>query len=244
MNCSPELLEAYMDGELDPGTRASVEEHLSTCEACSTAHAKLCEQKAAFRSAATYYAAPPQLEHAVRGALRQAAAHQAAPARRETPWRWLAIAASILLAVSASWNLRRSEPDPVAQSVLSGHIRSLMGTHLLDVPSTDQHTVKPWFNGKLDFSPNVKDLAPQGFPLIGGRVDYLADRAVAALVFQRRQHVINLFTWPAAASRDAVSSLSKNGYNVLHWTDGAATYWAVSDVAPAELEQFETLYRK
>ena len=249
MNCSRDLIEAYMDEELDPASRAAVEEHISTCQACSEAHARFREQSASIRSAAPYYRAPAQLQQSVREALRRAAADESAAMRRSTPWRWLAIAASILLAVSVSWNIRRpqtqtAEKDLIAQNVLSDHIRSLIGTHLLDVPSTDQHTVKPWFNGKLDFSPDVKDFASQGFPLIGGRLDYLTGRTVAALVYRRRQHVINLLTWPADASQVDDSHFSRNGYNAVHWTYRSMTCWAVSDIGINELEQFKDLYQK
>ena len=202
MNCSHDLIEAYMDEELNAGLRVAVEEHLSSCPVCSETHSRFREQQASIRSTAPYYTAPVQLQQSVREALQRAAADEAAAKGRSAPWHWLAIAASVLLAISISWNVRRPQPrtaenDLVAQNVLSDHIRSLIGTHLLDVPSSDQHTVKPWFNGKLDFSPEVKDFASQGFPLIGGRLDYLTDRTVAALIYRRRQHVINLFTWPA-----------------------------------------------
>src|SRR5580704_16012508 len=202
MNCSRDLIEAYMDEELNPGLRNSVEEHLSSCHACSKAYSRFRAQKETIRTAAPYYSAPAQLERSIRDALRHAAANEAKQPPNSPPWRWLAIAATVLLTISASWNLRppsrrMTETDQLEQSVLADHIRSLIGTHLLDVPSTDQHTVKPWFNGKLDFSPEVKDFASQGFPLIGGRLDYLMDRPVAALIYGRRQHVINVFTWPA-----------------------------------------------
>jgi anti-sigma factor RsiW len=249
MNCSRDLIEAYMDEELEPGLRATVEEHLSSCPACSEAHSRFREQQASIRSNVPYYAAPAPLQQSVRKALQRAAANETSAMARNTPWRWLAIAASVLLAISVSWNVRRlqhrpAENDLVAQNVLSDHIRSLIGTHLLDVPSSDQHTVKPWFNGKLDFSPQVKDFASQGFPLIGGRLDYLTDRTVAALIYRRRQHVINLFTWPSASSPVAESHFSRNGYNVVHWTYGAMTCWAVSDITITELEQFKGLYTK
>jgi len=174
MNCSRDLIEAYMDEELDPGLTVSVEEHLSGCQSCSEIHSRFRQQRADIRSAAPYYTAPAQLERSIRDSLRQAAAKETKATVNNLPWRWLAIAASILLAISVSWNMRPSpgrtaENDLVAQDILTDHIRSLIGTHLLDVPSTDQHTVKPWFNGKLDFSPEVKDLASEGFPLIGGR---------------------------------------------------------------------------
>jgi anti-sigma factor RsiW len=249
MNCSLDLIEAYMDEELDPGPSASVEEHLLSCQACSEAHSRFRAQQASIRSAAPYYAAPAQLERSVRDALRQAVADEAKPAASSLPWRWIAVAATILLAISVSWNVRPSsrrpvENDLVAQNILSDHIRSLIGTHLLDVPSSNQHTVKPWFNGKLDFSPDVKDFASQGFPLIGGRLDYLMDRPVAALVYGRRQHVINVFTWPADPTLMAESRYSRNGYNAIHWSNGSMTFWAVSDIAPTELAQFKDLYEK
>jgi len=249
MNCSSDLIEAYMDGELDPASKAAVEEHLSTCQACLEAHARFRKQSASIRAAAPYYTAPAQLQQSVREALRRAAGNERPTVVRNTPWRWVAIAATVLLAVSISWNFRRpqtqaGERDLIAQNVLSDHIRSMIGTHLLDVPSTDQHTVKPWFNGKLDFSPDVKDFASQGFPLIGGRLDYLTGRTVAALVYRRRQHVINLFTWPSDSTPVDESHFSRNGYNAVHWTYRSMTCWAVSDIGMNELEQFKDLYEK
>jgi anti-sigma factor RsiW len=250
MNCSLDLIEAYLDEELDPGRVASIEDHLSGCPSCSEAYSRFRAQKANIRSIAPYYRAPPQLQQAVRKALRQAAADDAQPAGGSPPpWRWLAIAATVLLAVSVSWNMRPSsrpgpEADPLAENIVSDHIRSLIGTHLLDVPSSNQHTVKPWFNGKLDFSPEVKDFASQGFPLIGGRLEYLMDRPVAALVYQRRQHIINVFTWPAASTAKMERPFARNGYVALHWNHGSMTFWAVSDISSMELSQFESLYEK
>jgi len=249
MNCSRDLIEAYLDEELDPGPKTAVEEHLSNCQACSEACTRFRELKASIRSAAPYYTAPAQLQQSVREALHRAAANEAAAMGRDALWRWLAIAASILLAISVSWNIRQAQPrttenDLVAQNILSDHIRSLIGTHLLDVPSSDQHTVKPWFNGKLDFSPEVKDFASEGFPLIGGRIEYLADRNVAVLVYRRRQHVINLFTWPSSLPSVNESHLARNGYNLLHWTDASMTYWLASDIPMVELQQFRSLFEK
>ena len=164
------------------------------------------------------------------------------------PYRWLAIAASLLLFASVIWNiaLLRSRVSPeelLAANIVSSHVRSLAGTHLLDVPSSDQHTVKPWFNGKLDFSPNVKDPAADGFPLTGGRLEYLDGHPVAALVFERRKHIINLFTWPSSGSEGG-SQFTRNGYHMIQWTQAGMTYWAVSDLNEAELRQFVELYHK
>lgn len=245
MTCSADLLEAYLDKELDAARQAAVEQHLTECANCSEIYARLSRQKAGIRAAAPYYNVPPALEASLRHEVRRLGAEAGKP-ERAMPWRWLAIAAALLLAVSLGWNLAqwrsRSGETEMAKTVLDDHIRSLLSTHLVEVESSDQHTVKPWFAGKLDFSPDVKDLAAQGFPLAGGRVDYLADRRVAALVYHRRQHVITLFIWPSGgATRE--SSASRNGYNLLRWTEGSMTYWAVSDAGASELENFRSLLK-
>jgi anti-sigma factor RsiW len=249
MNCSRDLIEAYLDEELDPGLVASIEEHLSDCSSCSEAYSRFRAQMVNIGSTAPYYTAPPQLQQAVRKALLQAAANDAQTASASPRWRWLAIAATVLLALSVSWNMRPSsrptpEADLLAENIVSDHIRSLIGTHLMDVPSSDQHTVKPWFNGKLDFSPEVKDFAAQGFLLIGGRLEYLMDRPVAALVYKRRQHIINVFTWPTVSTAKTEPVFARNGYVAVHWNHGSMTFWAVSDISSMELSQFESLYEK
>jgi anti-sigma factor RsiW len=243
MTCesAKDLVESYLDGELDAGTGAEVQEHLAACRGCSEAHRRHLDLRGDIRTQAPYYRAPAHLQDRIAVALRQAGRQSPAP------WRWIAIAASLLLAASLAWNVtlvrsRDTASALVAQGVLASHVRSLMGTHLMDVASSDQHTVKPWFNGKLNFSPDVKDLAGDGFPLLGGRLDYIDGRPVAALVFQRRRHNINLFTWPAASG--GAADLSRNGYNAIHWESAGMTYWAVSDLGIAELRQFAGLYRQ
>jgi anti-sigma factor RsiW len=243
------LIEPYLDDELDAASSVGLQEHLTTCESCSETHARYLGLRGDIRMKGLYYEAPAGLRDRIQGALRQASRSESRESRpgRVRPWRWIAVAASILLAVSLAWNLAllRSRPassDLLTQNVLSSHVRSLIGDHLLDVPSSDQHRVKPWFNGKVDFSPNVKDFTAQGFPLVGGRIDYLANRPVAALVYRRRQHVINLFTWPSDAAGGEAEP-ARNGYNVVHWSKGGMTYWAVSDLGIGELQQFENLYQ-
>jgi len=202
-------------------------QHLLSCLSCIA------------RRQASYYEAPPGLEQKVLRSLRQ---ENSWP----SPWRRLAIAASVLLIASAAWNiaLLRSRVDPqqlIAANVVSAHIRSLAGTHLLDVPSSDQHTVKPWFNGKLDFAPGVKDV--EGFPLLGGRLEYFDGHPAAALIYGRRNHAINLLTWPSATPTAGVSQ-TLNGYHLESWYSGGMTFWAISDLNETELRQFVSLYRQ
>jgi anti-sigma factor RsiW len=249
MNCiSSQELGAYLDEELDAGLQIEVQTHMAGCRSCSDAYAKLRAQQDNIRSHAPHYEVPAVLRRSVLAALRGEAANATrAGLRTNRSWGWLAIAASILLCVSAGWNAvllrsRTAEPDILAENLLASHVRSLIGTHLMDVPSSDQHTVKPWFDGKLNFSPDVKDLTSQGFPLLGGRIEYISEQPVAALVYGRRKHIINLFTWPAGTA-PGVRTWSHQGYNMVHWKKGEMGYWAIADITVAELEQFRDLYQ-
>ncbi len=239
------LIEAHLDGELDVNQQAHLREHLEGCPSCSEAHGGLQRLREDFRSPSLYFHAPELLRQRIGSLLRES--ENAQPMSRAWPWKWIAVAASIALLLSLGANLiltraYRTENQLMAREVLSGHIRSTMDSHLMDVVSSDRHTVKPWFSGKLDFSPNVKDLAGGGFPLLGGRVDYLDGRPVAALVFRRAQHVINLFTWPSG--RTAAMETAQNGFNVIAWTKDGMIYCAVSDVNPSDLKQFSRLYQE
>jgi anti-sigma factor RsiW len=250
MNCSytSEAVYAYLDGELDANGRMEVLRHLDTCDSCRSAYEQARELRRAIKDSTPYFSCPADAAERIRSAARREAK---APGRWfSTPWVWGAVAASLLLAVSLAYNVvllnrRVPQQDLLAQEVLSSHIRSLLGSHLMDVPSSDQHTVKPWFNGKLDFSPPVKDLSAQGFALAGGRVDFVDNRPVAALIFRRRQHIINVFVWPdSGGSRPLASKSMRNGYNLLHWTDAGFAYWAASDLNSSELRQFADLLRQ
>jgi len=239
------LIEPYIDGELDASQAAELQRHLDECPACAQSHRRLGALSTDLRALAPRYTAPADL----RSRIMQRVSRQAlssklvAMPRRKAITGW-AIAATVLLAVSAGWNAmllqsQKKAGDAVAQEIVSSHVRSLIGDHLLDVPSTDQHNVKPWFNGRLDYAPDVKDFAAEGFALIGGRVDYLDHRPVAALVYKRHQHVINLFVWPSDAKPvpDAV-----NGFNLVIWRHAGMEYCAISDLNQTELRQFANLY--
>ena len=242
MNCPQAglLMGSYADGELDATGILELEKHLHACPACALAFRNVQNLKKSLKQDSLVFAAPPQLRQKLKAELRL----QAGSTRSFGIGNWFAAAtgsaAVICLALLLSLTLTRpSARQQLAQEIVSSHIRSLMANHELDVASSDQHTVKPWFDGKLDFSPPVRDLAGQGFPLIGGRLDYLGRRAVAALVFHRNKHVINLFIWPtnAGGSKPAACA-SINGYNLIHWAQGGMTFWAVSDVNEKELMKF------
>jgi anti-sigma factor RsiW len=236
------LLEPCFDGELDANRQAQVLEHIAGCDSCRDEYRRLERLRADLREGGFSYSAPEILRQRVLTTVR--AGRKPAVV---WPWKGMAIAASALLMLSIGTNivLTRSfhpKEQTIAREVVSDHVRALMGDRVMDVVSTDQHTVKPWFAGKLDFSPQVKDPAAQGFPLAGGRVDYVDGRPVAALVFRRDAHWITLFTWPADGSVSAAPSL--NGYNVVGWTNGGMVFWAVSDLNRADLESFAALYKK
>lgn len=251
MNCQEarELTHAYADGELDLLHSLRVEEHLRVCAACARDYQSVRSLKSALGGGSLYFDAPAGLRERVRRGVRaevegQRAEVEGKPVRAAFSWRWLAFAgslAAVVLAVSVLLFARRgpSADDLTAREVVSSHVRSLMANHLNDVASSDQHTVKPWFEGKLDFSPPVTDLSGRGFPLVGGRLDYIGDRPVAALVYQRRQHLINLFVWPSPEESGGGSKVAvRQGYNLVRWHAAGMTYWAVSDLNLSELQEF------
>lgn len=245
MNCheTRSFLDGYVDRELDLVHATEIEAHLVVCSACSSARDSLESLGRRLKNGGLYHRAPVGLADRVRSQLPRASltSGKRLPIRRG--WTWTALAAAAACAALVVGMLlgrlsRPSEETLVAQEVASAHVRSLMGGHLVDIPTSDQHTVKPWFAGKLDFSPPVPDLAEAGFPLVGGRLDYLANRPVAALVYQRRKHFVNVFAWPSPAARESGElKLVRNGYNLIHWNHGGMSFWVASDVSAADLEE-------
>jgi anti-sigma factor RsiW len=250
LNCreAQTLIHGYVDGELDLIKSLEIEQHLQECPACAQAHTSLQAVRAAIQDSSLYFQTPPGLARRVQSSLRRATHAERAPSER--PWRLLAVAASLALITAAGWGLvrvlpARSADEPLTQELVASHVRSqMLPSHRFDVASSDPHTVKPWFEGKLDFSPPVKDLAGQGFPLVGGRLDYLHNRPVAALVYQRRKHSINLFIWPSTPGSEAATRMvTRQGYHLFQWAQSGMTHWAVSDLNNRELQEFVNMLR-
>ena len=241
----------YLDGELDVVRKIEMEQHLESCADCSRELESLQALRVALRRSSLAYSAPAALRGKIESAVRSAAPRENRErwsAWRVFPmWQWATAFAVLALCAVAAWRIvpvrSGAQADQrIAAEVFTSHIRSLQGDHLADVASTDQHTVKPWFNGKLDFSPPVEDLASDGFPLGGGRLDYLEGRGVAALIYRRRQHIINVYVWPGAAGTIAARSLApRQGYNMMEWSLGGFNFWAISDVNPQDLAEFARL---
>jgi len=242
------LIHGYVDGEVDLVKSLEIEEHLKDCPACAQRYQGIRNLRSVVHNSALRFDPPGGFERRLRSALRRESEPIARPMFLR--WQWIVAGASlgaalIIVLTIAAMLARPSDSDVLAQEVVSSHVRSLQADHLTDVPSSDQHTVKPWFNGKLDFSPPVKDLTQQGFSMNGGRLDYIGNRPVAALVYQRRQHFINLFIWPSTGPRDVSTKASvRQGYNMITWTTGGMNYWAVSDINLAELQQFVQLIQQ
>jgi len=232
-------LDAYLDGELAAVDARELEAHVAQCRECMEFRDRRLALRAAIKARVPTFPASDVLRQRVRATVRKAP--------RVRPWRSLAIAASLAVVALGTWQLaaRQSAGEMLAGDVFTSHVRSLMPGHLTDVLSSDQHTVKPWFNGKLDYSPPVYDFAGRGYPLIGGRLDYVGSRPVAALVYSRRQHVINVVLWPTARGGAlGPTTQTRQGYHVLHWNTPAYAYWVVSDLGVIELREFARLLQQ
>jgi anti-sigma factor RsiW len=255
MDCAAclELLDADFDDELMPDERADVRAHIAQCPECARARDELAATSRALREGLARYPAPDVLKARIRGALADAQADAPseahAPRPSVIPRHWLRLAAAGLMIAAASSVTTfgvvrdRGASRSVQEQVLASHVRSLMPGHLTDVASTNQHNVKPWFNGRIDLSPPVPALDSAGFVLDGGRLDYVAGRAVAAVVYRRRQHVVNVFSWPETGGDARTSTVTAHGYHLVSWRSNGVAFWTVSDLNEAELSQFVTLFQ-
>jgi mycothiol system anti-sigma-R factor len=242
------VLHGYLDGELDAARAADFERHLLSCPECVAALEMQEATRALIQRASLYERAPAALRCKLNAELAPSASAPIAantgfpPASR----RWLALAATLLLAAALAWKFFPvlggvSSRGAFATAIVDAHLRSLQPGHLQDVVSTDQHTVKPWFDGKIDFAPPVRDFATDGFPLQGGRLDVVRGRTVAVLVYGRRKHVVNVFIWPTTERDSRPQSGSRLGYNWVDWRKDGMELCAVSDVNPSDLDALRQL---
>ncbi len=274
-----ERLAPYLDDELDAPDRRAVSAHLASCPMCTARHERQRALGETLRQKLPTYSAPDLLRARIGNALRVGAgrgsrgaadspststADGGAALKSARRWRLAALAATVLFVASTTYGVvstrdargggaQRSAlvDDAIAHDVLASHVRSLMPGHLTDVASSNRHNVKPWFNGRLDYSPPVYDLSDAGFPLVGGRIDYVGNRAVAVLVYQRRQHLISVYVWPSTRDLGAATSpakrtpgLTQQGYHMLSWTSGGMTRWAISDLDEDELRELARLEQR
>lgn len=247
------LAHGYIDNELDEAVRARFDRHLASCAACRGLVERERQLSDALRRAADRPMAPPGLTAKIARALDQAERVEGSPGQRSGFGRRLALGqglalvatlagVAVLSSLATRELVRPDRAEAFGEELIGAHVRSLMAEHLTDVASSDRHTVKPWFNGRVDLSPPVRDLTGEGFPLIGGRLDYVDRRAVAVLIYKRQQHVINLFVLPAQTpSRTAPAA--HRGYNLRRWMDAGREFWAVSDVNSGDLARFEQVVR-
>ena len=241
------LLDTYLDRELDAVRNLEIEAHLKGCARCSESFGDRQIIRHGLKTESLYFKAPADLQKRIQRSVRQAAKAEAPAGWFSGSWFKIAAplaTAALVILMLVPYFAGPSSDQLLTQEVVASHIRSLMVNHLADVPSTDEHTVKPWFNGKLDFSPPVSDLAKQGFPLIGGRLDYLNNRPVAALVYQRDKHVINVFVWPSDNSAPTGGPIkTQQGYHVIRWTGSGMNFWVVSDLEQNQLAKFTELLK-
>ena len=236
MNCDQarELLTAYVDGELDLVHSIEIEQHLASCDACARVVKMQQSVRAAIQAKSPAFELPQEMASRI-------AAKLPATSRGTKAWPWLAAAAAIIAGIFAVREIPRppAPGDVIAQEIFDSHLRSLQPGHLTDVESSDRHTVKPWFNGKLDFAPPVFDFAEDGFALIGGRLESIDGHPVAALVYRRAKHEISLYIWP---DHEAISGATQveRGYNLIQWNDQGFSWWLISDLNRQELEQLES----
>jgi anti-sigma factor RsiW len=238
---------ALIDGELDAVHAAEVETRVAACPRCAEEFERLVQLRAVLRAEGARVAAPERLHRRLAQSLASATARPPETVvpmkpRPGRPVAWMGGGAGLAIAASAAMFavvlMGRGE-QALTGELVADHVRSLQVAHLVDVQTSDQHVVKPWFNGKLDFAPPVVELKDQGFPLVGGRLDFADHRTVAAIVYRRGRHLINLFVWPARGAGGPEQVHAGEGYTLRHWRSGGLTFWAVSDVNPNDLALFE-----
>lgn len=244
---SKRIVGAYVDNEVDLLTGLALEDHLAICADCSRAVEEQRSIKNLVQGVDLKFPCPPDFKQEI---LRNLIPADRAPSNilrwPRVPLRaWTAATAAIAVIFLAAFLIlySRQSQRHVLDEVVDNHIRSMLANHLADVPSSDQHTVKPWFNGKLDFSPKVQDFNDKGFPLVGGRLDYMDNQTVSVLVYKRRQHIINVFSYPSSAEYGPLTT-EKKGYNLVHWATHGMEYWTISDLNIAELQDLTTLLRQ
>ncbi|HWY69366.1 MAG TPA: anti-sigma factor [Terriglobales bacterium] len=240
------LLHAYLDDELDLVRSMELEDHLAECGDCANEVASYRALREGVQAADLRYQPSSEFRSRLLRELEQQERPQPTVIHWRIPrWSWAAVAALLLLASAALvLDVSQRSERKVASEIVTDHVRSLMASHLTDVANSDQHTVKPWFTGKLDFSPQVRDLSADGFELIGGRLEYLDGHNAAAVVYQRRKHVINLFTWPTSASDEEPQATAQQGFNLVEWKQAGMYYCAISDLNRQELTELASLLRK
>ena len=247
MNCEQgATLHGYLDGELDAARSAEFEHHLETCAECLAELETQQAMRSSLQRAKLYELAPASLRNEVENQFHSQISNQRVRPTAPKSWPWLAVAAILLLAVVGLGLryfpvLENQNENALAAQIVDAHLRSLQPGHLVDIVSTDQHTVKPWFDGKLEFAPPVRDFSAEGFPLQGGRLDAIGGKTIAALVYGRRKHEINLFLWPATNTKSAVRSGEHLGYHWMQWEKNGMQFWMVSDVTFDDLLQLQNL---
>jgi anti-sigma factor RsiW len=244
MNACPDreaMLQAYVDNELDAANALAFESHLKACEGCAGRVRLLQDLKARLAEADLNTPAPHQLRQRIDNLI-AAEVKTPRPQRQSLRRGWGWLSAGAMTAVAASLALVQFASPALEDQLIADHVRSLQADHLMDVATSDRHTDKPWFNGKIDFAPVVPELAPQGFPLAGGRLDYADGREVAAIVYRRNAHVINLFVMPAAEHAGLHAPPARSSYSVVQWKQGGLSYWAVSDMERGDVEAFRRAF--
>jgi anti-sigma factor RsiW len=246
MNCdrAATLLHRLADGELGTVRRWRLHRHLVTCDACAGRLSALQSLRAGLRASLPYHRAPPALAARIGAALpRETAPRTIGRPRRSAPLNFAGTGlagalAGVALTLLVTGNTSVGPASGSGSDLIDSHVRSIMGEHLTDVRTSDQHTVKPWLSARVDVSPPVRDLASDGFPLVGGRLDYFDGHPAAAVVYRRREHVINLFAWSSAGPDQPPRASSRQGFHVISWKQGGTEFAAVSDLDARELKDF------